>query len=124
MQYNVINTAEEFAEQHNFHYEVHSFQKSELRDENNRGLDQNWLIFKGKHGVYVFSNEYEVIYIGQAGYQSDSDVGSRLAAHWDKPHWSEATDITIFAWDSKDDNIRRLEKHLNKTYNPKYKKRS
>jgi len=127
MQDDVINTAEEFAEQHNFHFEVHRVPKNELR-EGNKGIPQNWLPFEKQPGVYVFSNEKEdeVIYIGAAGWKEErkSDVGSRLAAHWDKPHWSEATDITIFAWDSKDDNIRSLEKHLNDTYNPKYKQRS
>ncbi len=108
MQYNVINTAEEFAEQHNFHYEVHSFQKSELRDKDNRERrNQNWSTFEEKPGVYIFSNEDEVIYVGQGGHRSKSNVGSRLAAHWEKrPHiWKDSTDITILSWDLEDDNI-------------------
>jgi excinuclease UvrABC nuclease subunit len=127
MQDDVINAAEAFAEQHNFHFEVHQFQKSDLQDEDNRERqNENWAIFEEQPGVYVFSNEDEdeVIYIGQGGWQSNSNVGSRLADHWkEKPHfWKEATDITIFAWDSEDDNIHELETHLIKKHKPRYNK--
>jgi len=120
MQSNVINTAEAFAKKHNFQFVIHKFKKQKLWGGGKQDPEENekWLRFKNKPGVYIISNENEVIYIGQS---NRNYTGRRLFKSLNDPekmqYCSDKTDVTILTFLNKHFTCA-LESYLIEQYNP------
>ena len=116
---NILQIAKEYSEKHNFTYEVNSFKKFALWGENVEEESDNWKKFEKHPGVYILSNNEEILYIGK----SHTNTGARLFQHFTNEEKMQKiddnTNVSVLTFDEEERSmVVALESYLIEKYNP------
>ena len=114
----------EFSEKHNVEYETVEYRKEELWDNPDSDTEHNnWAMFEKHPGVYVFSTENSIVYVGK----SIDGVGGRIYTHLTNKEKLQQIDeeslVTVFMLNNFKHFTGAIESYLIEMFKPLLNKR-
>jgi len=114
----ILSVADSFAKKHNFCFTEYAFTKNQLWGRVDENESQYWAKFETKPGVYIITNNDEVIYIGK----SINNTGGRLFEHFQNKDkmklTNDSTRFVILSFDQDKHLTSSLESFLIEWFQP------